>query len=196
MDEIIIKNWKPDKEIKKFLGCYHNTFFTVAMKNDGSMDLAEDGKPNFCECDDQFDAKRRWANLCEQPADNYGWRTVPAMGYFLGVRDGIMYRCAILKDGSKELGVDGQPLTFEITSEYEEEMILRWNALCEDKPQPETQLANLLKELNDKADEISDLYKKFPTLNDSLNIRGIIPQSFNANLDQWIYDHSEGMASK
>lgn len=196
MDEIIIKNWKPDKEIGNFLGSYHGTIYFVPMLTNGTMDLDDDGQPNFGECDDQIDAMKRWLKLKEQPADDFGWRAVPAIGYFLGVRDGIMYRCAILKDGSKELGVNGQPLTFEIPPEYEDDMILRWNALCEDKPQPETQLANLLKELNDKADEISDLYKKFPTLNDSLNIRGIIPQSFNANLDQWIYDHSEGMASK
>ena len=127
-----------------------------------------------------MDKELEMANFLNNP-DN--WKVCKEIGNFLTMYEGTLYACAMMADGTFDKDDDGKINFSEVEESYKEDSTIRWNALCENEPQPEAQLKALVLKLGATVQEMSDLYDKVPSLNDTISLGKIIPMS----LDEWAF---------
>lgn len=112
------------------------------------------------------------------------WKPCKEIGNYLTVYDGNPFSCPMMADGTFDLDDDGNINYSEVDYAQLEDSIGRWNALCENKPQPERELITLVKKLRDTVQEMSNLYERFESLNDTITMGRITPMS----LDEWVME--------
>lgn len=126
--------------------------------------------------------------MTEQEMETYmnnpaNWKACKEIGNFLAMYDGTLYVCAMMADGTFDKDDEGKLNFTEVDESYKEDSIYRWNALCENKPQPERELVELVCKLQHVVQDMSDLYTKCDSLNNTISLGKIIPMS----LDEWAF---------